>query len=433
MPKYSVTVSSADQAPSLPILPPELRERIYNELFHEQPSSLFNLLTVSRRISSEVRPWIFKLPVTFNGQQNLFRWLSRVDLGFLRYVTTVRFKLHDIDPDKIVGALGERLRRAKLQKKPQDFGNPYREACQLEISRVLAALKTFKSLRSLTILDSTSADPRPPLNLTRELVDHILVELPLISFNVPHSLLHNTDSRSNEIKRFKLTDYSVVGSPGFPRDLARFSQMSVLQICSSSWSESLDVHKRKKPIYIHENLPNLQELTMCLHEADERYSSELVVYKAFERHMITLAENATPLKIFRLWCNNWVGHTTSPVQTLLRFFNSSSLTHIDTGYWWSPLPNEYPSSIVTISVRFDMNYRMFPNWTQKFFDAINPKQTKFFTNHPHLKEILAYLPPRAQDDLKRVKTRRSAVAAICKEHGIKLRVIYEDFSCNGHD
>ncbi|KAL8934140.1 MAG: hypothetical protein Q9216_006052 [Gyalolechia sp. 2 TL-2023] len=436
MPRNSTADLSMERACSLHGLPPELRERIYHELLLHQPSSLFHLLTVDHRISSEVQPWIFKQPVTFDGQQSLFEWLPRIDAGFLSYVGTVRFKLHDIDPKKIVGSLGERLRRMNLQRFPNDVGDPYKEACDVEVARIIHHLSMFKNLKSLTILESTSSDPQPPEQMGRDFVGYALEKLPLTELSVSHEAFsQGFHVKKSSIQRLRITNYALVQSPILPAPVQSLSQLSKLMICSDldSIYRKSHFHRYRMCGYEPTNrvLRQMHDLTFCLHDSEGEEMLETLAYKALARFFVHLAEQVTSLKTFRLWCNTWVGRTTPSMQELVRILSSSSLTHIDTGYWWSPLPNEYPPSIVTIAVRFDKNYRMFPNWLQKFYDAISTKhrKTSFLASHPDLKEVVLYLSPEAWDELEHIETRQSAVTAICRDHGIRLRVIYEKFSC----
>ncbi|KAL9031309.1 MAG: hypothetical protein Q9196_000665 [Gyalolechia fulgens] len=425
-----------ERASSLPALPPELRERIYHELLHDQPSSLFHLLTVNRRISSEVQSWIFRQPVTFDGQQSLFKWLPNVDPGFLPYVGTVRFKLHDIDPKKIVGSLGERLRRISLQGYPNGVGDPYEEACDLEIARITHHLSKFKNLHAMTILESTSSDPQPSDTMEQTFIGYVLEHLPLTELSISHEAFsRGYYVAKSSVQRLRITDYALVQSPILPARIQSLSQLSQLMVCSTLDSTYAKSHFHRRRMCGYEPtdmvLRRLHHLTLCLHNSEGEEMPETLAYDALERFFVPLTERVTSLKAFRLWCNNWVGRTTSSMQTLIRFVRSSSLTHIDTGYWWSPLPTEYPFSIVTIAIRFDTNYRMFPNWLQTFYDALSPqhKKSSFFAGHPDLKEVLLYLSPEARYQLEHVDTRQSAVTAICKEHGIRLRVIYAAFSC----
>ncbi|KAI4156258.1 MAG: hypothetical protein L6R39_001146 [Caloplaca ligustica] len=426
--------SSVAPTSSLSTIPPEIRERIYHELCNDQPSSLFNLLTVSHCISREVRPWIFRQPITFNGQHNLFQWLSTVDPHFLHYVKTVRFELHDIDAKNIVSSFEERLRRVSLQGHSKGIDNPYFEACDRDCSQVLVALKKFRNLRDLTILDCTPPNPGPLLVTLRKLLHVILAELPLVTLSVPHGMLFVNTNTNNQIERLQIRGFAFVDPPRLPSYLNAFPKLRVLQMCSCWNNKGLHWHPGRGSISFHErSMPRLQELTICLHEINERSAREVVIYQNVERYIAHLATPATTssLKTFRFWCYNWVGRNTSPLQTLMHYLQSSRLEHVDTSYWWSPLPHEYPRSIITISVRFDTNYRFLPNWLQKFYKVIQPPQkTRFFANRPHLREIRLYMPSTARDELWDVETRQAVVTRICRDRGVRLRVMYKTFPCD---
>ena len=144
----------------------ELRENIYIHVLRMSSSSLFNLLFVNRQMLREVTPFIFKRPLTFDGQSELFGWLDRTDPQYLRHVVDVRFKLHDIDPDKIVGALGKRLQQANITRAsgsrgPDTRDNPYYEACRLDLARIESSFRLLPNIRKLTILACTDRDPQP--------------------------------------------------------------------------------------------------------------------------------------------------------------------------------------------------------------------------------------------------------------------------------
>lgn len=149
-------------------IPLELREHIYTELIIDDASSLFQLLLTNQQISREAKPFIFKQSLAFDGQSELYEWLPRVDRRFLRYVVDVQFKLHDIDPEKIVGALGKRLRQANItaaNSAQAPVGNPYDEACDLEIEHLGNAFSLLPNVKHFTVLPSTDADPRPSYHM----------------------------------------------------------------------------------------------------------------------------------------------------------------------------------------------------------------------------------------------------------------------------
>lgn len=177
MPKGSVarnakttttTRAASRQPPRFLTIPVELREHIYNELLPYDSSSLFQLLLTSTQITREAKPFIFKQSLVFDGQSELYGWIRRVDRKYLRYVVDIQFKLHDIDPEKIVGALGKRLRQANITaansaRAPE--GNPYDEACDWEIDRLGNAFLLFPNIKHITVLASTDADPRPSYHM----------------------------------------------------------------------------------------------------------------------------------------------------------------------------------------------------------------------------------------------------------------------------
>ena len=150
---------------SLLTIPLELREEMYCHLAHHSPKTLLDLLVVSRRFAREVKPFLYKKPLSFDGQSELFDWLNQVDHGFLRYVVDVRFKLVDIDPETIVGALGKRLREAEASRHPGGADvedNPYYEACFQDLKRLQRAFSMLPSIKKFTIVSCTPSDPLPP-------------------------------------------------------------------------------------------------------------------------------------------------------------------------------------------------------------------------------------------------------------------------------
>lgn len=183
-PNAKSTKAAKKPMPHLLTIPLELREHIYAELLPEDASALFQLLLTNRQLSREAKPFTFKQPLAFDGQSELYAWLPRVDRRFLRYVTDVQFKLHDIDPEKIVGALGKRLRQANITAANSAHapeGNPYDEACDLEIERLGHAFSFLPNVKHFTVLPSTDADPRPSY--------HMLVSFSnLLSHRFPHLL-----------------------------------------------------------------------------------------------------------------------------------------------------------------------------------------------------------------------------------------------------
>lgn len=416
-------------------LPSEVRDGIYNQLL-DQRSSLFNLLTVSRCISREVQPWLFRLPVIFDGQKSLFRWLSKVDPGFIRYVGTIRLRLHDLDPDQVADAFRERLRRTKIQGHSKGIGSPYVESVALESFRIRSALGMFTNLRSMTILSHNGTHPLAPHIMTEHLVKNVLEVTPATILSVPHeSLSLFTADTDATIQRLRLTDYALVQSPHLPGYMQSLPMVSDLHLCGEigNLSRKSSFHrKRSDPDMTHwKSLPRLRlrKMTICLHDVPSDEVYEPSPYGALHRHITAIAQHGTSLNTFRLWCDLWVGHSDPVKAQLASFLKYSSLEHIDTGYWWTPSLHHYPSTVSTITVRFNTDHRCFPNWLQRLHDAIDPPRVRFLAKHPQLKEIMLYLPPEAQHALKDATTRQSEVIARCRAYGVRVRVFYEEFDC----
>ena len=144
----------------------ELRENVYGHILEESPGSLFTLFLVNRQLSREVQPFLFKRPLTFDGQEDMYQWLGHVNGKFLRHVRDVSFKLHDINPDEIAGALGKRLQQASITRSSNSRGpdtkeNPYFEACHLDLKRVASAFRSFPNIQRFRVLGYTMRDPQP--------------------------------------------------------------------------------------------------------------------------------------------------------------------------------------------------------------------------------------------------------------------------------
>lgn len=160
-------VAAPRQSPQFLTIALELREIVYKHLLRDAPSSLTDLLVSNRQLSTEVLPFQFRRHLTFNGQGELFDWLDDVDHQYLRLVADVSFKLYDIDPQTIVGALGKRLRQANVASKKGSHtagqsDNPYNEACDAEMRKLSEAFKLLPNLRKLTIGTTDAGDPQPP-------------------------------------------------------------------------------------------------------------------------------------------------------------------------------------------------------------------------------------------------------------------------------
>ena len=144
------------------------------------PSSLFELLLTSHQIAEEVKPVMYKQRIDLDGQAELFRWLRESDRTCFTYTEDVAFKLYDIDPQKIVGALGKRLRQSAhgrdAQSPPAD--NPYRQACQAEVDRILHGFSMLPNVKKLTLRRCIMSDPRPPRHMSLAFAEGLATQMP---------------------------------------------------------------------------------------------------------------------------------------------------------------------------------------------------------------------------------------------------------------
>ncbi|KAI4276503.1 MAG: hypothetical protein LQ337_002432 [Flavoplaca oasis] len=431
----SEVMPAIERFPCLLRIAPELREQIYRELLHDQPSSLLNVLLVNGQISKEVKPWIFKQPLAFDGQNSLYKWLALVDPDFLPDVVDVRMELHDLDPDQIVKALGERLARASISNpKSQPVASPYEEAFDREMLRIRSALSRFPKLRSFTLLENKCGNPEPPHRLLVAFAALILTGLPLVSFTMPHKVRFAMDqAQSADLRHLQITDYESYPMLSFPRFLEPLSQLAILEICNGI--QSITQKDVGRNMYPHstgpwEKFPALRELVLCMHcHHDEGSSRHYSTFASFDSDVLTIIQHAKSLEVLKVLYDPWIDRSSIPMQRSFSYIQSSSLSHIETSFWWTPLPHEYPKSVIAIAVRFDNHCTQFSEWFREFFDAIDPIRSTFFADHPHLKKIVLYLPSKTYDERDDEQKRRKTSKAQCLRHGVQLKVVYKDFRC----
>ncbi|KAL8707658.1 MAG: hypothetical protein Q9220_007320 [cf. Caloplaca sp. 1 TL-2023] len=432
-----MAVLSIHQPRKFLTLPREIREQIYHEVLLDSPTSLLNLLTVNSTVNKEVSPWILKQPLYFNGQQSLFEWLAQIDPALLVHVGQIRFRLHDIDPRKILGSLGERLRRAKLQD--QNYtGSPYQEACDSEVSRVVDALKRLKRLRSFSVLANLSSNPKPPWQMLSTFATKIFKNLPLVSISVSSDLLYYMDYPLDlRIQELHVFDFLHVRLGSLHGDLRLFTNLQSLKICKG-WQSTQTGYpmfsESTSPLTFRNKLPLLQDLTMCLYDMGLGLSGLQPIAPTTSKHNIAVqGECLKSLQSLRLWCDGCPPGS-APAYRPLQFLDVPSLSHIETGYFCTPAPDDYPATIVSFGIIFGRDLDRFPDWIHNFYNVVQSPSMNFFESHPLLQEILLYLPSDAYGKLQGIKwgvqVFKDMVAMRCGQHGVRLKVLYKDFSCD---
>ena len=403
------TKAKAIPPPSLRVLTLalELRENIYAHVLHNHPSSLLDLLAVNRQLSREVKPFLYKLPLTFDGQSPLFDWLSKVDHGYLRHVEEIRFKLHDINPDEIVGALGKKLQNANITRAsgsrgPDTPDNPYFEACREDLRRIGAAFRLLPNLRYLTILSASERDSQPH-HRTQDAFSKLVGQC----FPKLKSLISEEDqlpidfiSGKSELRRLR---FPATTSSDDEETEEVFSALSLteLEICrlphhTASGSEEWDC---VTPIL--ENSLSLQSLALF-----ERHGAETpnLAAEVFVESQRALKRHKDSLRTLKLLAKPGPGYSADedgdlvhPEAYCAAFLAQSSLAHIEFIDVWMSIYEHLPRTIQTITWRLDEPPRppdvatSVARIKKMVTHAIqvrgNPRAPKL----PHLRRILIYL------------------------------------------
>lgn len=278
----------------------ELREIVYRHLLNDAPSSLTSLLTVNRQLSAEILPFQFRRHLTFDGQADLFDWLDHIDHQYLHHVIDVSFKLHDIDPEKIVGALGKRLRQANItnaRKSPlvdlsREISNPYHEACDMELRKLAEAFRLTPNMRKFTIATTDEGDPEPPLrmlSLFSQMLGHRFPHLhTMISYedSLPVEFLANKP----QLRRLRFPAISPSTNAEVHQHFSalRLTDLEVYRLAHHDPSAP----KRRILAQVLRSLPPLQ----CLLLRDDPDEEPDIIYEAFVHSADSFSKHKSSLR-----------------------------------------------------------------------------------------------------------------------------------------
>ncbi|KAK0304693.1 hypothetical protein LTR01_007192 [Friedmanniomyces endolithicus] len=120
-------------------LPPELRIHIYELVLLSQPGDPF-LLQSSRQINMEAQPTLYRRPLVFASQANLFLWIDRSRSCNLKRVKSMTLRLTDIDLTPLL-CLQHRDTRTSVW-----------DLYQQELERLDRELEVLPKLEHLTIV-----------------------------------------------------------------------------------------------------------------------------------------------------------------------------------------------------------------------------------------------------------------------------------------
>ena len=385
----------------------ELRENIYAQVLHDSPSSLLNLLLVSRQLSREVKPFLYRQPLTFDGQSQLFDWLSQVDQDYLRHVEDIRFKLHDINPDEIVGALGKKLQNANITRAsgsrgPDTPDNPYFEACRADLRRIGAAFRLLANLRYLTILSASERDSQPH-HRTQDAFSKLVGQcFPKLKFLTSEEDQFPMDfvAGKPELRRLR---FPATTSSDDEETEELFSELSLtdLEICRLPHHTASGAEEWDCVTPILESSPPLRSLTLF-----ERHGAETpnLAAEVFIASQAALKRHRESLRTLKLLAKPGPGYSADedsdpvhPEAYCAAFLTQSALTHVEFVDVWMSIYEHLPRTVQTITWRLDEPPRP-PNVAtsvarikKMVTHAIQVRGSPRDPRFPHLRSIIIHL------------------------------------------
>ncbi len=393
-------------------IPRELREQVYRAVLNTSPSSLYNLVLTNHQTSREAKPYLFKQSLVFDGQSELYEWLKTVDHAYLQLVVDIQFKLHDIDPEGIVGALGKRLRQASISDPSNRPDNdPYTEACQLEIGRLEKAFQLLPKVKRFTILATTKADPQPPYRMLSWFSQMLVHNFPnLISLTSYEDMLAiPVVSPLHKLRRLRFPGISTAHSTQVTNVLSKLPSLVHLEVCqpdpTSAERRILSASGAVKRIRcdiadIIRNISRLESLAFYEIPSKNKHSedaqeemTEAVMdsISALERHKSSLRS----LKIL-------MDLDLEPLmqKKIAMFVKTSRLAHLETFDTDFPPLGYLPATIETIVLRSGLLRVPFQPWLEKLISMAQHYNDQL----PNLTEVVIYSNGRAipsEDNPKR--------------------------------
>ncbi|KAL2038732.1 hypothetical protein N7G274_008490 [Stereocaulon virgatum] len=336
----------------------ELREAVYRQIACDEPSSLVDLLTVNHQLAREVKPFLYRQALTFDGQTELFDWLDEVDHTYLQHVYDVRFKLHDIDPARIVGALGRRLQQANISRQSGSWGpdtedNPYFKACHIDLKRISTAFRLLPNVRHFTILPNTGGDPKPhhrTMDAFSNLLGHCFPNLQSLTSEedqFPVDFLLN----KSKLRRLRLPA-TTTSDDSETAKMFRNLPLRELEICRLPHHTASAAEDDGCVTPILYGLSPLQSLTIFEDAGSETPSlaAEVFVGSDVGTHPV-VRKHRHSLRTLKLFAEP--GPEFSPTIFATTFLDSSSLTCIEYLDSWSAVYEHLPSTIQSVVWRIN--------------------------------------------------------------------------------
>ncbi|MCJ1277715.1 hypothetical protein MMC21_005529 [Puttea exsequens] len=344
-------------------LPLELREKTYSILVEECPGSLLDLFVANHQIAKELEPFLFKRQLTFDGQEELFRWLGHVDHRFLRNVQDVRFKLHDINPDQIFGALGKRLKQANITREngsrgPDTKDNPYYEACQVDLKRIVAAFRLLPNVKNFELLECTKRDPQAherTWNTFSQVLGNSFKDLRNLR-NEVNELPVDFLSCKPKLRRVRFLGTSSSDSEEIEQALEGLN-LDELELHHPSEYEPADEDEPFGCVAdFLEFLPSLKSLTI-LDESDQPYRLAAEVFVHSKQHLLRHKDSLCSLRILDNLGPIRQCHKDIITNQFTHFIaTTTSLTHLSITESYFPTLSTLPSiPLKSITIRLDIH------------------------------------------------------------------------------
>ncbi|KAL8742156.1 MAG: hypothetical protein Q9190_005324 [Brigantiaea leucoxantha] len=398
-------------------MPGEIREQIYTELLHDESSSFFHLLTVNRQISREIQPYIFKRTITFDGQLKLYDWTKRIDKKLLSSVTDVEIKILDIDPERIVGALGERLRRAKISKdtdrKPSSSNDPYLEACEMDVRRVEKTMRLLGNIKSFSLLPITSRDPRPPKRMMASFVSSMrsfLSTLNLVTLMVPDQVLPFIPVNTiRNLEQLHIVCFSFDILPNVIHYAQHLPQLRKLEICRrdggvidqhvEQTTQSLAQFSASK---VTTRLPKLRELSLCLFNGSLNAPPNLEKIRETLQNALQLIEPCgQTLRVLRILVDETSNLKQSFLSGLDSFLSKSDLSHAELSCQLHlQLKANLSKSLRSFTIRSNTSdIHDLPTWMKRWYVMIKKGwRQHYLDSQLELKEMMYFIPLEYETD-----------------------------------
>ena len=426
MPKATKKTPSAKAASRAQLrfltVPLEIREHIYTEILDSTPSSLFDLILTNRQIASEAKPFLYRQPMIFDGQGEFVSWLRSIDRGCLRHVVDVHFKLHDIDPAKIVGALGKRLR----QGSPDNDDNPYQEACELEIERIGKLFQHLPNVKNFTILPYENGDPRPPYDMLVSFADMLEDHFPnLRSLTNYEELFPITFLASfGKLQHLRFTGVSTGTRTEVIKTFRRLPELTELEIWRPDANIEEDRYEKLSEVEgagrcnvadIVVALPQLRTFSYREYALNARPSAAFNPVRKSVFESLNALDKHPSLRSLQILTNI---DLLSRVQEKFESFvtSSRSLRLIEGYYDDVPAFEDLPRTIETVVMRLDPLSELTPALLMDLLSGAKESRARL----PRLGEIALYID--SFPDSERARRTATWVRDKLREIGIRLKL-----------